>query len=141
MALSEHRLFGLLERLALPADDFVVTGSGPLLAHGLRASIHDLDLVARGKAWELAAAKAPVARSQSGLGRRIVLFHGVVEVFDHWLSESVDVDAMIERAELIEGVPFMSLQDTLRWKRRLGRAKDLADIRLIERYLSSVPAR
>ena len=140
MALSEHRLFRLLEKLALPADDFVVAGSGPLLAHGLKASIHDLDLVARGKAWELAAAAAPVIGSRSGLGRRIVLCHGAVEVFDHWIGGLTDVDAMIDAAELIEGVPFMSLQDTLRWKRRLGRAKDLADVRLIERYLS-VPAR
>jgi hypothetical protein len=140
MALSEHRLFSLLGKLALPAEDFVVTGSGPLLAHGLKPSIHDLDLVARGKAWELAAGRAPVERSQSGLGLRIVLCHGAVEVFDHWVGDLGDVDAMIDAAESIEGVRFMSLQDTLRWKRGLGRAKDLADIRLIEQYLS-VPAR
>lgn len=140
MALSELRLFRLLEKLALPAGDFIVAGSGPLLAHGLKPSIHDLDLVARGKAWELAAARAPIVGSKSGFGQRVVLCHGAVEVFDHWLGGSGDVDAMIDGAELIEGVPFMSLPDTLRWKRRLGRAKDLADIRLIERYLS-VPAR
>jgi hypothetical protein len=34
----------------------------------------------------------------------------------------------------------MSLVDTLRWKRGLGRAKDLADIALIERRLA-VPVR
>ena len=140
MALSEHRLFRLLGKLALPVDDFVVTGSGPLLAHGLKASIHDLDLVARGEAWEIAAAEAPVMTSRSGLGRRIVLFHGAVEVFDHWVGGLTDVDAMIDGAEFVEGVRFLSLQDTLRWKRGLGRAKDLADVQLIERYLS-VPAR
>jgi hypothetical protein len=140
MALSEHRLFRLLGELALPAEDFVVTGSGPLLAHGLKPSIHDLDLVARGKAWELAAGRAPVERSRSGLGLRIVLYRGAVEVFDHWVGDLGDVDEIIDGAESIEGVRFMSLQDTLRWKRGLGRAKDLADVRLIERYLS-VPAR
>jgi hypothetical protein len=140
MALSEHRLFRLLGKLALPAEDFVVAGSGPLLAHGLKPSIHDLDLVARGKAWELAAGRAPVERSQSGLGLRIVLYHGAVEVFDHWVGDLGDVDEIIDGAESIEGVRFMSLQDTLRWKRGLGRAKDLADVRLIEQYLS-VPAR
>jgi hypothetical protein len=140
MALSEHRLFRLLGKLALPVDDFVVAGSGPLLAHGLKASIHDLDLVARGKAWELVASAAPVIGSRSGLGRRIVLYNGAVEVFDHWVGGLNDVDALIDGAESIEGVRFMSLQDTLRWKRGLGRAKDLADVRLIEQYLS-VPAR
>jgi len=140
MALSEHRLFRLLGKLALPVDDFVVAGSGPLLAHGLKASIHDLDLVARGKAWDLVASAAPVIGSRSGLGRRIVLYNGAVEVFDHWVGGLNDVDALIDGAESIEGVRFMSLQDTLRWKRGLGRAKDLADVQLIERYLS-VPAR
>ena len=140
MALSEHRLFRLLEKLALPVGDYVVTGSGPLLAHGLKTRIHDLDLVARGKAWELAAAKAPVIGSPSGFGRRIVLDRGAIEVFDHWVGGLTDVDAMIDEAEFIEGVPFMSLKDTLRWKRGLGRAKDLADVVLIEHHLT-VPAR
>jgi hypothetical protein len=141
MALSEHRLFRLLEKLALPLGDYVVTGSGPLLAHGLKASIHDLDLVARGKAWEIAKEKAPVIGSQSGFGKRIVLDRGAIEIFDHWIGGLTDVDAMIEGAEVIEGVPFMSLRDTLRWKRGLGRAKDLADVRLIEEFLAAVPAR
>jgi hypothetical protein len=140
MALSEHRLFRLLEKLALPSGDYVVTGSGPLLAHGLRASIHDLDLVARGKAWEIAKAKGPVVNSRSGYGRRIVLNHGAIEVFDHWIGGLTDIDAMIDGAEFIEGFPFMPLRDTLRWKRGLGRAKDLTDVRLIEDFLS-VPAR
>ncbi|HEX4789860.1 MAG TPA: hypothetical protein VH372_15425 [Actinospica sp.] len=140
MALSDHRLIRLLEKLALPASDYVVTGSGPLLAHGLKNNIHDIDLVARGKAWEQAAALGTVRRSKSGLGRWIALCGGQIEVFDHWVGGRFDVDAMIDAAELVEGVPFMSLRETLRWKRGLGRAKDLRDAALIERYLA-VPAR
>jgi hypothetical protein len=140
MALSENRLFRLLGKLALPSGDYVVTGSGPLLAHGLKATIHDLDLVARGKAWDIAKQKAPIVGSKSGFGRRIAFNNGAIEVFDHWIGGLNDVDAMIDGAEYIEGIPFMSLQDTLRWKRGLGRAKDLADVRLIEDFLS-VPAR
>ena len=140
MALSDHRLFRLLDKLALPTHDYVVTGSGPLLAHGLKANIHDLDLLARGEAWAIAAEEGDIIPAKSGRGNRIVLFHGDLEVFDHWVGGMTGLDAMIESAELIEGVPFMSLVDTLRWKRDLGRAKDLADIRLIERHLA-VPAR
>ncbi|HTJ67982.1 MAG TPA: hypothetical protein VL551_10665 [Actinospica sp.] len=140
MALSEHRLFRLLEKLALPSGDYVVTGSAPLLAHGLKSSIHDLDLVARGKAWEIAKSKGPIVHPRSGFGKRIAIDHGVIEVFDHWIGGLTDIDAMIEGAEFIEGIPFMSLQDTLRWKRGLGRAKDLVDVGLIENFLS-VPAR
>jgi hypothetical protein len=136
MALSDHRLIRLLEKLALPASDYVVTGSGPLLAHGLRKNIHDIDLVARGTAWEQAALLGTVRRSKAGLGCWIVLGDGAIEVFDHWLGGLTDVDAMIDSAELIEGLPFLPLRDTLLWKRSLGRAKDLRDIALIERHLA-----
>lgn len=139
MALFQHKLIRLLEGLALPVSDYVVTGSGPLLAHGLKKDIHDIDLVARGRAWEMAAKQNRPRRSQSGFGRRIVLFGGEIEVFDHWVGGLTDIDAMIDSAELIEGLPFLPLADTLRWKRGLGRAKDLSDIALIERHLS-VPA-
>jgi hypothetical protein len=70
---------------------------------------------------------------------RIVLHHGDIEVFDHWVGGLTDVDALIDSAEFIDGVPFLSLADTLTWKRGLGRAKDLLDIALIEHHLA-VPA-
>jgi hypothetical protein len=139
MALSDHRLIRLLEKLALPASDYVVTGSGPLLARGLRNDIHDIDVLARGKAWERAAALGTVRRSKSGLGLWIPLAGGEIEVFDHWVGGLTDVDAMIDGAEFVGGLPFLSLRDTLRWKRGLGRAKDLPDIALIERHLALVP--
>lgn len=140
MALSEHKLIRLLEGLALPVSDYVVTGSGPLLAHRLKGEIHDIDLVARGRAWEMAAQQSRPRRSKSGFGLRIVLFGGDIEVFDHWIGGLTDIDAMIDSSEFIEGVPFLPLADTLRWKRGLGRAKDLSDVALIERHLA-VPAR
>jgi hypothetical protein len=139
VSLTERRLFRLLEKLALPPRHYVVAGSGPLLAHALNESIHDLDLVARGKAWEIAETLGPIVGSQSGFGRRIALNHGAIEVFDHWVGGLTDVEAIIDNAEFVDGVPFMSLKDTMIWKRGLGRAKDLVDIRLIEDYLS-VPA-
>jgi hypothetical protein len=53
-ALSEDRLIRRLVKLATELDldqsDFVIFGSGPLLAHGLRRRIRDLDVVARGTA-------------------------------------------------------------------------------------------
>ncbi len=51
-ALSEDRLIRRLIKLVTELDldrrDFVIFGSGPLLAHGLRRCIRDLDVVARG---------------------------------------------------------------------------------------------
>jgi hypothetical protein len=140
MVLADHVLIRLLAELRLPPSDYVVTGSGPLLAYGLKTTVHDLDLVARGEAWDRALTHGQVSLAASGLGLRVELFDGRIEVFDHWLAGSADVDAMIDAAVRVEGIPFMSLGDTLRWKRGLGRAKDLADIALIEHRLA-VPVR
>ena len=46
-----RRLAVLVTELDLDRRDFVIFGSGPLLAHGLRDGIRDLDIVARGAAW------------------------------------------------------------------------------------------
>ena len=52
-ALSENKLMRRLAMLVTELDldrrDFVIFGSGPLLAHGLRSGIRDLDIVARGQ--------------------------------------------------------------------------------------------
>ena len=54
-ALSENKLIRRLIKIVAELDldhrDFVIFGSGPLLAHGLRRRIGDLDVVARGPAW------------------------------------------------------------------------------------------
>lgn len=54
MSLKDNSLFKKLISLNLPTEDFAVFGSGPMFAYGLRKSIHDIDLIARGQAWEKA---------------------------------------------------------------------------------------
>jgi hypothetical protein len=105
--LSEHRLIRrlamLVSELDLNVRDFVIFGSGPMLAHGLRHGIHDLDVVARGPAWQR------------------VLEHG-------WISADWDADDLIERAQSIQGWPFAPLADVLAYKEILLRPKDYPDI-------------
>ena len=54
----------------------------------------------------------------------------------HWESYSTTAEAAIASATLIDGVPFMNLNELIKFKRGLGRAKDLADIVMIEAYLA-----
>ena len=42
---------------------------------------------------------------------------------------------MISNPDIFEGFPFMTLTDTIEWKRFMNREKDLKDIDLIEEYL------
>ncbi|MFF5024411.1 hypothetical protein ACWCPJ_07040 [Streptomyces collinus] len=135
MGLSKHPLVEKLCSLHLPTADFVVAGSGPLLAHGLRMEVGDLDVVARGAAWKLVLDMADPVPAPSGHGQMVLLFGGDIEVFDRWLPGTKDPDELIENAEMIEGIPFCPLREVLDWKMRSGRQKDRVDVELIRDYL------
>lgn len=145
-ALSRNRLIRRLVRLVTELDldrrDFVIFGSGPLLAHGLRRRIHDLDVVARGKTWERV--------SQQGLrtagsinGAHLAVFRdkdGLIQFSRGWVSESDgwdahDTDDLIDRAEIIQELPFAQLTDVLAYKQLLLRDKDYQDIAILLRAL------
>lgn len=117
--------------LDLPAGDYALHGSSVLLAHGLVATVNDVDLVARGAAWERAARLAPVLRAQVD---PVVRPSPEIEIFHGWLDD--DPDELIDTAETLHGLPFVTLAAVLAFKRRLGRPKDRAHIALIERHLA-----
>ena len=131
--LRRHDLIHDVLNLGLPAEDYALAGSAPLLAHGMRAELGDVDVVARGRAWDLAQIFGRPVRARSG-GKVVRLSGGRIEIFDSWFPPELTVDALIRHADVIEGIRFVSLRDTLIWKRYLNRDKDKDDIRLIEAY-------
>jgi hypothetical protein len=60
------------------------------------------------------------------------------EAFSHikWKNYRVENDELFKNAEIIDGVPFMELNEYLRYKRCLPREKDKKDVKLMEKYLS-----
>lgn len=140
MNLRGHRLFRLLAGLHLPTTDYVIFGSGPLLAHGLRADIADLDIVARGQAWRLCCDVRQPRPAPSGHGLMIRLHNGAIEVVDRWLSPEFNTDELITRAHFVDGIPFASLDDVIASKRLTHRPKDLADLARIDQATACAPA-
>jgi hypothetical protein len=120
----------LVAELDLPSGHYALHGSGPLLAHGLLDEVNDIDIVARGPAWRRALALGP---TEHGRADDVVRPRPEVEIFDGWLGD--DADALIDGSSLVAGLPCVSLEAVLDFKRRLHRPKDEAHIRLIERYL------
>ncbi|UWZ36097.1 hypothetical protein Drose_34470 [Dactylosporangium roseum] len=121
-------LLRMLTGLNLPADDFVVFGSGPLLAHGLRRDLGDLDVVARGEAWRRLARWCQPTPAPSGHGLTISL---TLEVADRWLP-GWDTDRLIGAAERHAGLPFAPLSAVRASKASTARPKDHNDIALID---------
>ncbi|MCJ7724970.1 MAG: hypothetical protein MUP76_01075 [Acidimicrobiia bacterium] len=50
----DHPLIERLRAIALPAGDWALFGSGPLLLRGWIDDVGDLDIVCRGAAWDRA---------------------------------------------------------------------------------------
>ena len=68
---------------------------------------------------------------RGGSGRR--LEGGRIEVFGGWMGP--DIDALIDGARCIDGLPLARLEDVLARRRAYGRPKDLEHVQLIERHL------
>jgi hypothetical protein len=133
LTLSEHPLFQQLARLELPIAHFVIAGSGPMLAYGLRDHIHDLDIVARKDAWDRAVSMGEAVPAPYAGARIVYLCDSAIEVIDRWFQW--DADELIKSAEFIESLPFVPLRITLEWKRELNRPSDRHDIQVLERVL------
>jgi|SRR3712207_5186704 len=129
---SAARLLDKLRALDLPRGDHAVFGSGPLAAHGLIGEVRDLDVVARGAAWERAKGLGLVRTAPEG-DPVVRLEGGAFEIYGGW--RGWDLDALIDNAEIVDGLPFARLEDVLAFKHSLGRPKDIAHVRLMEEHL------
>ncbi len=115
-------------KLSLPDKEYAIFGSGPLAVRGIRKA-EDIDVIVTKELYH------KLKKKYSEEDERILI--GNIEIIS---PESVIVeedDEVIERAEKIKGFRFASLKDIIKWKKRMGREKDLKDIKLIEYYLKS----
>jgi hypothetical protein len=131
-----RRLIMLVTELDLDRSDFVIFGSGPMLAHGLRPNVRDLDVVARGDTWRRVSERGiPDAGAISG-APMVLFWGGLIQFSPEWISQDWDTDDLITRSELIQiggteliqELPFAQLTDVLAYKQKLGRPKDRPDI-------------
>lgn len=136
MALSDVPLFREFLALGLPVEDYAVAGSGPLFARGFIEGVGDLDVVARGPAWEKAVAMGTVDEAPEAGVHRVVLLDGQIEILDGWYPEVWDIDELIENADVIDGIPFVRL-DVVAWtKGRSRRPKDREHLRRLAAALA-----
>lgn len=126
----------LLERLKalnLPPDQFALFSSGPMAVRGMREP-GDFDVLANKKLLDELAQKYPV--EQSWHGRKI---RGIAEDIDVYDATAAHIPAeeLIARADIINGVRYVRLEDVIAAKRIQNREKDIKDIEIIEAYLKS----
>ncbi len=124
-----------VKALDLPKDSYVVFGSGPLAVAGLRKS-QDIDLLVSSDTYAQLAASGWI-ENDKGLAHNPVT-NDVFEAFSDWHigSYNPSLEELLETADYIDGIPFVSLLEVRKWKQTAGRPKDLKDVDLINKYLT-----
>lgn len=131
---SNQEKFAAVRALNLPLGQYFITGSGALGVRYLRR-MNDIDLIVLPHLFQQLSQQYPAV--QDGELTKISFSDGVVEAFTK--QDVADISRRIAEADLIDGLPFDSLQNLLTYKKFLGREKDLKDIVLIEKALGERP--
>ncbi|MCG8924146.1 hypothetical protein [Lentzea sp. CC55] len=129
----EHEYFRALLALGLPAEDFAVTGSAVLYAHGVIGDPRDLDVLARGKAWDRVSRLGEPKSTPLAEGAEITL--GDLQFLDRWFP-GWDTDVLIDEADVLHGLRFVRLEVIRATKVMLGRPRDLEHVGLIDAHVA-----
>ena len=120
-------------KLNLPDKKYAIYGSGPLAVREIRKA-KDLDVVVSNDLYEKLKEKYFTDPKKWG---RIKI--GEIEIYPPWCWEpeikALELEKIIKRAELIEGLRFVRLDDLIKCKKKMGRLKDSKDINLVKEYL------
>jgi hypothetical protein len=133
LTLTVHPYFAAVRELGLPKADFAIFGSGPLIVRGLIEGSNDLDVLCRGDAWKTVETLGRVSYLEEYDVTVASICDGRVTFGTEWGIGNPDVNALIDAAELIEGLPFVRLCHVVRYKLQRASAKDMQHIELLKK--------
>jgi len=129
-----------LKRLKLPLGDFAIFGSGPLIVRHIIPATSDLDIICRGAAWEMARRIGTTEYLEEYEVTVVTMYDGRISIGTKWGIRNVDVDNLIDTAEIIDGLPFVRLEHVVKYKTERASIKDIRHLEAL-RNNQSTPAR
>ncbi len=133
--MNKQEIVDKVKELDLPQGSYVVYGAAPMAAAGLRKA-NDIDFLVtpdlldelRQRGWKQVN-KGPDDKPYE---------LGIFEAHANWdfSTYAPTLNDLLKTATIIDGVPFAHLSEVRKWKLAWGRPKDMADIQLIDTYLS-----
>jgi len=137
-SLNKHPLIQFILSMGMSAHDFAIFGSVPMALHGLKEIANDIDVIARGTAWNKAKEFGSPRETPMLSGTYIKLLDGKVEIYHCWFPKDAwNVDELIDTAEVVDGVRYVKLEYVLKYKKARFAEKDRKDIEAIEKYLAN----
>jgi len=131
--MTNKDLFQKVREMKLPLGEYALFGSAPLGIRELKIC-HDIDIIVtpdlynkyKKDGWEV----ETTPDGSEYLGK------DEIEIWqDWWPPASWDLKKLIQEAEIINDLPFVKLEDVVKWKKMSGRKKDLGDLEIVEKFL------
>ncbi len=125
-----------IKELNLPADQYIVVGSGLLEVLNIRQA-KDIDIVASVDLYgQLRQSRQDLVEDTSLEAPRLIYGDEEAEIWFSWPSEQgrLRYEDLMQDSVVVDGIRFVPLDFIEQWKRWLDRDKDKEDIRLIAKY-------
>jgi hypothetical protein len=117
----------ILNDINLPVSEYWITSGAGLVMHGVKETTRDIDLGCTTNLVEQYL-KKDCKYQVADDNTRIVEVNDKIEMLENWL---------VDKIEFIDGLPVGSLESIKKQKLKLGREKDINDIKLIDEYLKN----
>lgn len=125
--LDRADIIKLCNELGFDKQSYRLSYGSALVMHGVRQFAHDIDMDVSGDLFEELSHNYPLKYKRDG--ERYICIDDIVDVFA--------TDSLAEDTEFIDGIPVAGLEHVREAKRRLGRDKDMEDIKLIEEFMAA----
>jgi hypothetical protein len=126
-----NSFFDEARALDLPLGEYAIFGSGPMVVRGIREG-RDIDIIVTKSLFE----KLRDRYAEYIHDEKLEL--GKIELSAKCLDYSDgEIMSLISTAEVREWLSFASLDEVIKFKKRLWREKDIKDIELIREYRSN----
>ena len=135
--MQKEEIISKIKTLNLAKDSYILFGSCPLAALGIREA-QDIDLLVSKEVFEKL--KERGWRELYKNPNDTPLVYDVFEVHENWNFSSYNptLEHLLSSAIIVDDTPFASLEEVKKWKMASARPKDLDDIKLIENYTSKL---
>ncbi len=131
-------LFDQLKGLNLPAGDFAIFGSGPLVVRGIIPASNDLDILCRRLAWKTVREIGELEYLSDYDVSIVTMCDGCLTFGPEWGIGNFDINELIDSAEVIDGLPFVRLEHVACYKGIIKRPKDLEHLQALEAYKKTI---
>ncbi len=134
-------IFKKIKKLHFPLGQYIVIGSGPMAAHGIK-NINDIDIVVTPELFERCKQEGweQIPWTYPDKIGKVFLRKGFIELYldVNCRNFNPTFKELLQRADVMNGITFASLEDVMKFKKEYNKPKHLEDIRKIEDYIKNI---